>query len=67
MATVRSQMDEEAFETARAEGRKMTFEAAVGYALKEGEASTAQAVSKVAAQGPEEEGRDFGSHQTSSR
>jgi predicted ATPase/transcriptional regulator with XRE-family HTH domain len=40
VATVRTQMDEEAFETARTEGRKMTFEEAVGYALEDGEALT---------------------------
>jgi non-specific serine/threonine protein kinase len=36
-AAVRSQMGEEAFEAARAEGRAMTFEQAVAYALEDDE------------------------------
>src|SRR3712207_982321 len=39
VAQVRSQMGEEAFEAARAEGQEMTFEEAVGYALEYDEAS----------------------------
>ena len=39
MATVRSQMGEKAFETARAEGREMTFEEAASYALEDDEVS----------------------------
>jgi hypothetical protein len=41
VTAVRSQMGEEAFEAARDEGRKMTFEQAVGYALEREEVSTA--------------------------
>ena len=39
VAQVRSQMGEEAFEAARAQGRALTFEQAVAYALEEDEAS----------------------------
>jgi len=39
VATVRSQMGEKAFETARAEGREMTFEEAASYALEDDEVS----------------------------
>ena len=38
MAAVRSQMGEQAFEAARAEGRSMTFEQAVAYALEDRDA-----------------------------
>ena len=41
VAAVRSQMGAEAFEAARAEGRAMTFEQAVAYALEDDEASPA--------------------------
>jgi non-specific serine/threonine protein kinase len=40
VATVRSHMGEEAFEAARAEGRAMTFEQAVAYALEDDELSS---------------------------
>jgi hypothetical protein len=38
-ANVRSRLGEEAFEEARAQGRAMTFEQAVAYALEDDEAS----------------------------
>jgi hypothetical protein len=41
VAAVRSYLGGEAFEEAREQGREMTFEQAVGYALEREEASTA--------------------------
>jgi hypothetical protein len=41
VATVRSQLGEEAFEETRERGREMTFEQAVAYALEGEEASPA--------------------------
>jgi tetratricopeptide (TPR) repeat protein len=41
VAAVRSQMGEEAFEAARAQGRALTFEQAVAYAVEDDEASPA--------------------------
>jgi hypothetical protein len=48
VATVRSQMGEEDFEKAPAEGREMTFEEAVVYGLEDDEVSATQTASGLA-------------------